>query len=606
MWMNSIKRYVDNMKLRHKLIVSYLMASILPIILISLTIYHYSASNIEETSREFASMYVSQVVTSLDDFANRYDQVTQSIFVETDIMHLLKNPSSPTIAERIDIQALIQGYFQRIVTVNPDIEMGTLISPNGTVYSFTKSGQIVDTNELKEQTWFRRIDRSARHPLIITPVHDRIYYERDKQGVAFTVGRVLWNYDGSYAGILLFDLNPNQLVKLNKDFLMLGNRYGIRLTVANKEGGIIYNSDAATGKIDWKLVAQSANRGNHRSDSDSSFIQFLDNSDDGEFQVHTEIPVQKLLAKIGSIKRITLIVNLVCLLFILWLSLSFSFRITRPIRELRRSMRKVELGNYHPILYVSSSNDEIGGLVISYNKMIEKIRELIQDVYLSGMKQKEAQYLALQSQINPHMLFNTLESIRMKAVVSKQDDLAEMIKILGKMFKHTLRKERERNLIRHEVEYAANYLYMQNIRYANRFSLEVNLSEKTMETPIPSMVFQPIVENSVKHAFRDYKQPLHIRIDEILMPSNDVLIRISDNGVTLSPERAREINELLQLPDNEYALLSHEAQESGIGLRNISDRIKLRFGERYFVRIVADSSIGTAVETLIPLEKEQS
>jgi two-component system sensor histidine kinase YesM len=103
----------------------------------------------------------------------------------------------------------------------------------------------------------------------------------------------------------------------------------------------------------------------------------------------------------------------------------------------------VEVGDYSNVLKIPPANDEIGALVKSYNKMIFKIKELIEDVYMSGMKRKQAKFLALQFQINPHMLYNTLESIRMKAVVRGQDEIAEMIKVLSRMFRHSLQEREE-------------------------------------------------------------------------------------------------------------------------------------------------------------------
>jgi two-component system sensor histidine kinase YesM len=430
------------MNLRNKLVLSYLMASIIPIVIISLTIYKLSAASIEGASQQFASMYISQVVTTLDQFADKYDQVTRSVLDESEIMRLLSSDQPPAMTELIENKVITQSFFVRMITSNPDIRTVMLISSSGTLYSFAKDPVTVNMDILKQQSWYKQINESNLDPMFITPVHDRAY-EHDKGGVAFTVGRVLWNYNGSYAGIMLLDLDPSQLIQLNKDFLQLGNQFDIRLFITNSANGMIYDSDAATGKLPWQsIVGQRYDTNNGKNSSHTSMV-LSDRSDKGELYVSAEIPLDKLLARMNSMKRITVLSTLACLLFIITISVFYSYRITKPIRDLRRSMKQVEVGDYSNVLKIPPANDEIGALVKSYNKMIFKIKELIEDVYMSGMKRKQAKFLALQFQINPHMLYNTLESIRMKAVVRGQDEIAEMIKVLSRMFRHSLQEREE-------------------------------------------------------------------------------------------------------------------------------------------------------------------
>jgi two-component system sensor histidine kinase YesM len=153
------------------------------------------------------------------------------------------------------------------------------------------------------------------------------------------------------------------------------------------------------------------------------------------------------------------------------------------------------------------------------------------------------------------------------------------------------------------VEYAANYIFVQNIRYDNRFTLEVNLTEEVLDNSIIPLVFQPIVENSIKHGFRKYNQQLRIAIEEERIGSTEVLIRISDNGMGISLDRAQEVNMALQQFEVKPQPEADDPDtDSGIGLRNIAERIKLKYGERYYLRICANPEMGTIVEMLIPIQ----
>ncbi|MDQ8735607.1 histidine kinase [Paenibacillus sp. LHD-38] len=596
----SIRKRIGAWKLRNKLMISYFVASIVPIIVISITVYQISSKSVEEASQEFASLYISQATTNLDLFLDQHDKSTRSVLLERDIMKILGSETPFSMDQTIENKKVLQRFFGRLSEVYPEIESIMLVDVRGDIHHFTKAADTVNTSVLQEQHWYGSI-RESEHSMFVTAVHDKSYYNHDKGGAAFTVGRVLWDYDGSYAGMILFDMDPSNLIQLSKDFLSIGNRYDIRLMITGNHHQLIYHSDAATGKIPWKQVIGAAYR-SESAGSNSDTIVLSHEAGGGGFLISAEIPLDKLLARIKSIEHVTIWAIIVSLLFIIIISTLFSYRITRPILELRRSMKQVELGQYSVLSPVPSANDEISGLIKSYNNMIQKNKELIEDVYIAGIKRKQAQFLALQAQINPHMLYNTLESIRMKAVVKSQDDIAEMIKRLARMFKHSLGMQVEHNRVRNEVEYAANYLYLQNIRYDNRFTLEVNLSDQVLDTQIIPISFQPIVENCIKHGFQDYSKSLIIKIEESRIPPNDVLIRIVDNGKVLSDEKMRKINAILQqdVDAGANAIVDLDTIQ-GIGLRNIAERIKMQYGERYYIKIGSEGT-GTYVELLIPLQ----
>ncbi|MEK4476245.1 histidine kinase [Paenibacillus sp. FSL R7-0048] len=602
MIISAIRRRIGEMKLRNKLMFSYFVASIIPIIVISFTIYHLSAKSVEQASKEFASMYISQATTNLNDFVDKSNRITRSVLQETDIMGIMNNRSQLTMEDSIETQKVISGYFGQMSMEYPEIETVMLISADGKIYDYTKAPDKVNTDRLVEQVWYKHI-RGSETALFITPIHDKSYYGNSKGDATFTVGRILRNYNGSYAGMILLDMDPVHLINLNEDFLMLGNRYNIKMIITNDEGELIYHSDGATGKKAWKDIIDDKYFADlSRSGQDN--IVLSKDAYDGRLRINTEIPLKNLLATINNIKHVTIWSIIVFLFFIALLSILFSYKITKPVLNLRRSMKQVEIGNYTSLIQAPVANDEISNLVKSYNKMIIKIKELIEDVYLAGLKRKQAQFLALQAQINPHMLYNTLESIRMKAVVKEQDDIAEMIKILARMFRHSLGKQREYNLVKHEVEYAANFLFLQNIRYDNRFVLDVRLSDRVLGTPIIPLVFQPIIENSIKHGFHNYDSQLHITIEEEITETGDVLIRITDDGYSMTAEKAFEINELLCLSDlgGMYQNTDDGNGEGGIGLYNIAERIRLQYGDTYVLRVRSDEEAGTVVEMRIPLQ----
>lgn len=590
---------IKKLRFQNKLMLSYLLACIIPLIIVSVFIFHQSAKGLEESSQEFASLYTSQIKSSLNEFIKEYDKITKSVLVENELIYRLGEGSSIPMNEEVNQRVAVQQLLMRVSLLKSEIGTVMLVSRDNSVYQYTTTTSRVDESRLLSQDWYNQL-RNSDQTFFISGLHDRSYYEDKGAGAVVTVGRVLFNSKGAYAGMLLIDLDPFTLLQLEHEFLQARDKYGISVIISNDRREIVYHSEAASGRITWEQVLHSGFDLTGDSGNEDRII-LSEHTAQEELFIKTEIPRSKLLQRINQMKGLTMIVIIASCLIIFLISLWLSYTITRPIKALRRSMKQAEVGQYLPIEKEQTS-DEIGSLVYSYNKMIVTIKTLIEEVYVAEIKQRQAKFLALQNQINPHMLYNTLESIRMKALVKDDEDTAGMIKILARMFRLTLGKEGRHHSIKHELEYTANYLQLQNIRFDDMFELNVNIPEEILECSIIPLVFQPIVENSINHGFAGYSQALCINIEGSWTENGEVLIRISDNGTGMSAEKLAELDMFLeQAASNRHSLGNHDdVGENGLGLTNITERIKLQYGDAYYVKVLSDVNIGTTIEIRIP------
>jgi two-component system, sensor histidine kinase YesM len=597
-WIRRASLSIRNMKFQKKLMAGYLLACVAPLLFVSVLIFHQSATGLQDSSQEFASLYTSQIKNSLNEFIKEYDKVTKSVLVDNELIYQLGDEQNLKIDEIVNQRLEVQRLLMRVALLKPEIGTVMLISRGNSVYQYTNTKGKVNEEQLLAQEWFQGI-RNLGETLFITGLHNRAYYEDKESGAVVTVGRVLFSSKGAYAGILLIDLDPFSLLQLDHEFVLARDKYGISVTISNRHNEIVYHSDAASGRLSWDHVLR---RGSKyiQADGGEDLIKLTGSTSQGELNIKTEIPRAKLLAKINQIKGTTVIVILISCLVITLISLGLSYTITKPIKALRRSMKQAEVGQYIPI-EKEHTIDEIGSLVHSYNKMITTIRTLIEDVYIAEIKQRQAKFISLQNQINPHMLYNTLESIRMKALVKDEDEIAEMIKILARMFRLSLGKEGQHHSIRNELEYTTNYLHLQNIRFNNMFKLNIQMPDEMFDCSVIPLVFQPIVENSINHGFEDYSRSMNIDIIGVWTTDNEMLIRITDDGIGMSMFKQVELQVLLEgAESNKYKLLSEDSADQGLGLRNIADRIKLKYGDQYYLKIVPTDKRGTMVEFLIP------
>ncbi|MFC3803686.1 sensor histidine kinase [Cohnella sp. GCM10012308] len=598
-WISGVASIIKNMKLQNKLMASFLLACVVPLIVVSVLIFRQSAAGLEESSEEFAALYTSQIRTSLNEFLKEYDKVTKSVLVDNELIYSLGDKQSKSIDEQIIQSVAVQRLLMRVALLKPEIGAAMLISRDNAVYQYTNTTSKVNEKLLLSQAWFKKLSNSE-DTFFITGLHDRAYYEDKGAGAIVTVGRLLYSSDGAYAGILLIDLDPFSLLPLDNDFVQARKKYGMSVIISNRKQQIVYHSDAASGRLSWEQVLASGadevggDRTKHR-------IILTGSTAQGELSIKTEIPRDKLLQKINRIKGTTLILIMASCLIVTLISLGLSYTITKPVKALRRSMKQAEVGQYMPI-EKKQANDEIGSLVNSYNKMIVTIRTLIEDVYMAEIKQRQAKFLALQNQINPHMLYNTLESIRMKALMKDDDETADMIKILARMFRIALGKEGHSHSIRTELEYTVYYLQLQNIRFDNMFKLDIDISHDMLDSRLIPLIFQPIVENSINHGFEGYSRTIHIGIRGSWTANGDIRIRIADDGSGMTPDKLAELRALVEGAGTEKPRFesTDEPSSKGLGLKNIAERIKLQYGEPYGLKLDSDPKSGTSVEILIP------
>lgn len=593
-----MKRPFKNMKIATKLLVSYLFACVLPLVVVSAVIYKVASDSLEDTSLEFASVFSSQIVTDMDDFIDEYDRLTKSVLVDNDILIHLSQDQELPISERVNQQLYMRKIMLRLITMKPEIKTICLLTDDKQLYQFGSEGDLVNHEVLMQQPWLAKI-RESRENIGLTAVHDCPYYNRNQDGIVFTVGRKILNRDGAYMGMLLLDLDPSSLVKLSDGFLLARNQYNIKISITDSENGVLYDSDVASGRINWSEAMDGDTLLFQKNPED--YIILNSETKRGGLSINAVIPRSDLLFKINRVQYVTVLAVLVCILAVGMMSMILSKAITSPIRGLQKRMRQMEDGEYK-ILDSDGSNDEIGSLINSYNHMVTKIRTLIEEVYIGELKQRNAKLLALRTQINPHMLYNTLESIRMKALKSGADEVADMVKLLARMFRLALSEPSAIHKIRDEIEYAKAYIKLQNMRFRDMFSLEVEVEEAVLDSGVISMILQPVIENSIEHGFRGWGNPLHMKITGALDEKGAILLQIWDDGKGISAERVREVNRLIEtgISSQPVQEVSLEEGHSSIGLKNIAERIKLRYGEPYYLKLRDDTETGTVVEIYLP------
>lgn len=386
-------------------------------------------------------------------------------------------------------------------------------------------------------------------------------------------------------GILLMNFS---LKNCQDHFSPLLSKYDTVITVLTQNGTVIYDS---TGRYDKKDAQAMDNL-----KSAASGTRLLNDSLVGidAQSEHGIIVVGKVLSKnvygtLSKARNTLILILLACILSAIISTYFFTSRYARRVDKITRTIDRVESGDLDSRILLKHYDDEMGHIALSFNHMCDNLKAYIDKVYVANLSQKDAELHALQSQINPHFLFNTLEVIRMKAVSKGDDDVGRMIRMLGELFRNSLKKTMIVSL-RDELDYCSSLLELYNYRYGGFLHIELELMEEVLNYGTPRHILQPLIENAILHGIDPDTESARIALSASLA-QGVITIRVMDNGKGIEPEKLDGLQK--KLTEN------HEDDGDRIGIFNVNSRLRLIFGNEYGLYL--DSMAGGGIVTTITL-----
>lgn len=380
-------------------------------------------------------------------------------------------------------------------------------------------------------------------------------------------------------GIIILDINLTKIDDLLRN-VQIGN--GSYVSIVNEQNQVIYSTNK--NEITFSAPIHHANE----------WLQAEANLETVPWKLKLELPVKSVLNQKEILLNSLLIMTasiLVAILFSGW----FSRKITLPLVQLQRLMRKAESGDFN-LRFQTKSRDEIFHLGNSFNQMLIQIKSLIERTYVAEIRQRDAQFSALQSQINPHFLFNTLETIRMMAEAEGNPETVKLITSLGKLLKSNF-KQQSWVTLQQELEYVQHYLYLQSVRLSYPPQIVIECEESLKNIQVHALIIQPLVENSILHGLRPVPRSgsIHIEVKKVEAdPSFE--IHVSDDGAGIPAEQLEQLNHKLNLA------LIHTDQEESIGILNVQRRIHLSYGKNFGLTICSVEGQGTSITCKLPLD----
>jgi two-component system sensor histidine kinase YesM len=593
-------------------------------LVIGIISYTFTRDTVEESSREYTEQLIDQVQTNIDSYIDHMENVAEVVQLNEQVQRFFGDEVSTD--ERAFYRGRISAFLTSIAGTRSDISLILIVGDNGEVLSQDPTHRLRPDDEILGQPWYERA-RARSGTAVISSSHVQNVVEGEYRWV-ITLSRTINDpLTGVEHGVMLVDLNFSVISKLVRR-ISLGTK-GYLFIVAS-DGSIVYHprqeliySDLEQEYIDRVLEER-----------DGSFV-VSDEKGERIYTVSTSgrtgwrtVGVNyssELVRNRPTIQRYYLYWTLACIVIAILVAVLISHRLSQPILRLRSSMRVVEQGNFDISVDVSGNN-EIGELAKDFNIMIGRIKELVQRNAEEQEEKRKSELLALQNQITPHFLYNTLDSIIWMAEAKQYSQVVKMVASLARLLRLSISRGDELVSVRDEIQHIKNYLTIQKMRYTDMLDFTIDVDGSIQDLLVPKVILQPLVENAIYHGIKNKDGGGSVTVRG-LRDGDDVLLEVSDDGVGADLAHMEEILARETGPPTPSdtprsqrgavaAVASASSQASAeqarhrsrrrarVGIANVHERIRLYFGNRYGLRFGANERSadgGTTVQVRLPV-----
>lgn len=588
-------RFKPTLKL--KLIAIFTMLSIIPLSVVGAVSYSKSYDTIKANITKSVEQIAQQSNTSIDLIfrdsirllrIGSYDN-TSSFLVSKNLDERYENAKK--IGELFKQFRRIQEFDNQIKGICIIGLDGTSISEREGVYTIDKKIDNIDMiKTILNQP--EKVHISLNH--FVEYTNKNIYND------VISIGTAIFKLSTSdVCGVIIVDVDRVVVEEIFNNINI--GRTGC-IWIVNNNGDVIFEpkTNITENILERKII-------NTVIDSSEIKGNFINNDNNEEFVVYNtintigwkiigKVEMNEIVSSAHDIRNITIFAVVLSIIFVLILNFFITGKLTYPIRNLKKKMKIAESGNFE--VYAECKNkDEIGDLSSSFNVMIKKIKELMENSIREHENSRKSELKALQAQINPHFLYNTLDSIVWAAEVNKTDQVVELTKALSSFFKIVLSKGKEWIILKDEVEHVRSYLKILKMRYRDILEYEISFNEDILCYNVLKLTLQPLIENAIYHGIKNKRAPGLIIISGKVTEDNMLLLEVVDNGVGMTEERLAEV--LKDVNDS----FTDDFKTSGYGLKSVNQRIKLYYGKQYGLAIESEYSRGTKVSILIPCER---
>lgn len=580
-WAEALKK----VSIRYTIFLYFTVSALVAMLLGGVALYVQMSRQVSTVVQEENEAVLSQVNRSVDSYLRTIMKLSDSLYYG-----VIKNADMREESLNDQITLLYDNNKDSIANI-------ALLSKDGELLEAVPAARLKTDLDVTKEEWFgNTLERTDN--LHFTTPHVQYIFDGSEQQyrwvITLTRAVEITHGTSTEQGILLIDIRYNSLQQILED-ISLGNQG--YLYMISSDGELIYHPKMQlieTGQMQENITAAAEYR-------DGSYKEEYRGENRNVSVKSVGYTGWKLLS-VTPEKGLSLS-NLKMRLFVVFVAAAFLFvlvlinalissRITNPIKELEKSVNAIEAGELDTEVYTGGSY-ELQHLGRSIGDMAKRIKKLMQDIVAEHESKRKSEFDTLQSQINPHFLYNTLDIIVWMIENEQKQDAVRIVTALARFFRISLSKGKSIITVKDELEHVRNYLMIQQTRFKNKFVYEIEAAKDVMDLVSLKLMLQPLVENAIYHGmeFMDGDGEISIKV---YREDTELWFRISDNGLGMTAEQARS------LLDEQHHVSSKRG--SGIGVKNVNERIRLYFGESYGLTIWSEPDEGTIIEIHLPAQ----
>jgi len=574
-------KYFKKRTIRTNLIIALLAVSLIPAIIINIFYYVRMNSFIENKVQAYYSEIVKQTSEQINNIYKQIEIAERQLINSAITSGVLDSYDEMSAEERLIAVKQLEQSLQNIRRSFSIISNMYLISDNNNLYT---AGTITGKGILLNKEWIKSI-RAGKYEGIIIPTHISNYRNRllgDENEKVISFARSIIGIENNQRkGIVQLDLSYSEIKEIVESLSLNDQSFMI---ITDQNNNVIYSSNEmylgqklVESKKEEIIQKLSADRARYVKSSPMVTNYIVPELN---WLITGVISTEDIDNEFEKLGNITWVITILIILLSVILTYLLSREVLRPISRLVKNMKKVGEGRLD-IKVSGSKNRDLQVLTDSFNTMVNKIDILMKNVREKEKEKLKAELKALQSQINSHFLYNTLNSIKWMALIAKQDSIANAIISLVKILEYSSKNLEKIVPISEEIDFTKNYVHIQQMRSGDHIKVEFDIDEELFEYMILKLTLQPIIENAFLHAFNDKDEGKIIIKGSI--SDEYITFEIIDNGSGM------EVKQLDKM--------------TCMGMENVNTRIQLNFGEKYGLKIYSEPGEGTHVKILLPIIK---
>lgn len=580
--MKRIANLFGNLRFRDKLTFSTLMASLIPLLLFSLVVGRIVMEEVNLKSRQLIFQMVTQTSESLDVYIGTIEK----------LMNVVAEEGRGILAEDEEQAKRFGELASAISGAYPEIAGIIVAYPDD---SYLGVGMTrISRDKFADEAWYQyAVAQEGRLGIVGNTLGRNVVNNLNESSDSVFSLVKSFETDGG-CGVILFDIS-HDIIEKSIERVSIGEE-GL-LYVADDSDVVYTPVNNVVYRIDEECFRKEGAGGDEIRIRGKNYFVVNYCSPYSRWRTVGIVPETEFSAGLRSLYQSFLICAAICILLVAFASFMVSATVTRPVSRLCSFMEKVEAGDFS-VRFNTRYTDEIGVLGISFNHMIEKINELINELYVEKQNRLEAQLKSLQEQIKPHFLYNTLDTISWLARAHDAMDVVQLIDALTNMFRVGLSSGHDFITLREEKRHVVNYLYIQKVRYGERLKYEIEIPEEFSEVIVPKLILQPLVENSIYHGVKRKRSGGTIRVSARTDGKN-MYLTVRDDGAGIPAERLADIRRWLSDPESRKG-------QVGFGLSYMEERIELSYGPEYGLRIDSREGEFTEIIICLPFKGEEN